>query len=124
MSARSHSFILLACAAVGTIASPVISRDVVASSTSIAPAAIVVSTDSPAGVDLFDVEAVQLTDEVLRNVNAQTNVTDLLALVGFGNDTDSGAATLSRRSGACKAFPGGWNYPKPQIWSIFDLLLG
>lgn len=119
MAVRSHSLLLLAHVAAVSLASPVIGRDAVRSSTAIAPAAITVSTESPAGVDLFDVEAVQLTDEVLRHVNSQTSGTDLLALVGFGNDTDAGAAALSRRSGACKAFPGDWNYLKPLTWTVW-----
>ncbi len=64
------------------------------------------SADSPTGANLFIVEAVQLTEEVLEEINAQTDESGLLALVGFGNDTDSNAAALSRRSGACKTFPG------------------
>ena len=123
MTLRSQSLFLLACA-VGSIASPVVHRDAVASSTSIAPAATSVSTDSSAGVDLFDVEAIQLTDEVVKGINVQANDTDLRALIDFENNTNTNVAALSRRSGVCKVFPGDWNYPKSAIWSLFDLLLG
>ncbi|KAJ8108141.1 hypothetical protein OPT61_g8375 [Boeremia exigua] len=124
MAARGQSLFLLACAVLGTVASPVNSGDTVALNTSITPAAATVSTDSPAGAKLFEVEAVQLTEEVLQEISAQTSDTDLLALVGFGDDTDSDVATLSRRDGACKTFPGDGNYPKPTTWSTFDRLLG
>lgn len=123
MAAHSRFLFLLSCA-VGCIASPLAHRDAAASSASIAPAAARVSTDSVSGVDLFDVEAVQLTDQILHEINAQTNGTDLLALVGFQNTTESSASLLLRRSGSCKVFPGDWNYPKSNTWSLLDLLLG
>lgn len=124
MAIRSQSLLLLAHAAAWSFASPVIGRDATALSTAIAPAATTVSKDSPAGVELFDAETTQLTEQVLNDVNSHANGADLLALVGFGEDTDAAAAALSRRSGACKAFPGDENYPKPPVWSLFDLLLG
>lgn len=124
MIVLDHPIFLLACAAVGTVAGPVISRDASASATSIAPAATTVSTDSPAGVSLFEAEAVQLTEGVLNDIKVSTNATEILALVGFGNDTNLDVATLSRRTRSCKTFPGDWNYPKSLLWSGLDLLLG
>jgi hypothetical protein len=103
MTARSQS-LLLPASAVGSVASPVSSRDAVAPNTSIALAATIVLTDSSTGVDLFDVEAVQLIEEILKKVDAQANGTDMLALVGFENTTEPSVTALSRRSGACKAF--------------------
>lgn len=124
MTVHSYALLLLACATVGTVAKPVIPRDDVATSASIAPAATTLPSGSSAGVDLFDSETVQLTDQTLLKIDAQTNATDVVALVGFENSTDSTAAVLSRRSGICKTFPGDLNYPKPLVWSIFDTLLG
>lgn len=124
MIARNCSLFLLVCTATSTVASPVIARKGTASSTSVAPAATTVPADSSTGVDLFDNEAIQLTEQVLKDVSSQTNDTNVIALFDFQNDTDSDAAALSRRSGACKAFPGDWNYPKSLTWSLFDLLLG
>lgn len=124
MTAPRYTTLLLACATVGTVAKPINAYDAASASASIAPAATTVPTESSAGVDLFDSETVQLTEQTLISANAQTNVTDVLALVGFENDTDSEATELSRRSGVCKTFPGDLNYPKSLIWSVFDLLLG
>jgi hypothetical protein len=120
MAARSLLFVLLA----GVRASPFVARQDVDTST--APAATTVFTDSPAGVELFSVEAVQLTDEGLRAASAQANSsTDVLTLFGF-EDSISAANTrrLAQRSGGCKVFPGDWNYPSSLVWNIFDSLLG
>lgn len=124
MAIRSQALLLLAHTAASSLASPVVGRDATASGTAIAPAATTVSSQSPAGVELFDAETVQLTEEVLRDVNSKENGTDLLSMVGFGDDPGAAAAALSRRDSACKAFPGDWNYPKQIVWSLFDLLLG
>jgi hypothetical protein len=124
MSARG-SLLLLAASAIGALGNPVVIRDAAATETSIAPAATTVSADSSAGVALFPGEVVQLTDDVLKVADSQTEEVDVLALFGFENSTDTTAATKrAKRSGACKAFPGDWNYPKSLVWSIFDLLLG
>jgi hypothetical protein len=124
MSARG-SLLFLAASAIGALGSPVVVRDA-ATTESVAPAATTVPADSSAGVALFPVEAVQLTDEVLKVADSQTEEVDVLALFGFQNSTDTttAAARRAKRSGACKAFPGDWNYPKSLVWSIFDLLLG
>lgn len=123
MSPRGHVFVLLANA-LGTLASQVVVRDAKASNVSIAPAAATVSAASIAGVELFGFESIQLTDEVLQTVISQTNETDLLAIVGFENGSDRPVANDNERSGACKTFPGDWNFPLPAVWSLFDALLG
>ena len=83
MTAHSYALLLLACATLGIVAKPVIPRDDVATSASIAPAATTVPSGSSAGVDLFDSEIVQLTDQTLIEIDAQTNTTDVVALVDF-----------------------------------------
>jgi hypothetical protein len=122
MPARGSLF-FLAAIGIGALGTPVDIRDVVAAKASIAPAATTVPTDSPAGAALFPAEAVQLTDEALRLANDQTDEVDVVALFGFENST-AATAKNARRSGACKAFPGDWNYPKKLVWNVFDLLLG
>jgi hypothetical protein len=121
MTAHSYALLLLACGIAGIVAKPVVARDGLATS---APAATTVPSGSSAGVDLFKSETVQLTDEVLREIDAQADGADVLALVGFEIDTDSALASQSRHSGACKVFPGDKNYPQPETWSLFDGLLG
>jgi len=123
MSLRGY-FLLFLGNAIGGLASPAVTRYASAADASTAPAATTVSLASSAGVDLFDAEAVQLTDDVLNSVKAQTNETDILAVFGFENSTGTAEVRLDRRSGFCKAFPGDWNYPVPAVWSLFDLLLG
>ncbi|CAG5182752.1 uncharacterized protein ALTATR162_LOCUS10317 [Alternaria atra] len=117
MSARG-SLLFLAANAIGALGSPVALRDVT-------PAAATVSADSPAGVALFPLETVQLTDEALKTADSQTSEVDVGALFGFdgGNETKA-IAKRALRSGQCKAFPGDSNYPKEWVWSVFDLLLG
>jgi hypothetical protein len=122
MPARA-SLLLLAANVVGSLGSPVVVRDAVATEVSMAPAATIVPTDSPAGAALFPAEAVQLTEEALKLANDQTDEVDVVALFGFENST-AAAAKNARRSGACKAFPGDKNYPKKLVWNVFDLLLG
>jgi hypothetical protein len=121
MTAHSYALLLLVYAVAGIVANPVVARNGLDRS---APAATTVPSGSSAGVDLFKSETVQLTDEVLRKIDAQTDGADVLALVGFEVDTDSAIASQSRHSGACKVFPGDGNYPQPETWSLFDVLLG
>ncbi|KAI8941278.1 hypothetical protein NX059_002508 [Plenodomus lindquistii] len=121
MSSRGCLFVLLVNA---VVANPVVVRDATASDASIAPATATVSADSPAGVDLFSAEAVQLTDDVLESIDAQVNGTDVLALIGFDDSAGSAGAKRTRGNAACKTFPGDWNYPLPIVWSLFDTLLG
>lgn len=120
MSPRGCLLALLANA-IGVVASPVAVRDATAS---ISPAATTVSRNSPAGAELFSAEAVQLTDKVLEKADAQINGTDIFTLIGFDDSTKSAGVRRNRRSGACKTFPGDWNYPLPSVWSLFDAFLG
>ncbi|KAF2850140.1 FAD/FMN-containing isoamyl alcohol oxidase-like protein MreA [Plenodomus tracheiphilus IPT5] len=110
--------------ALGTVATPVDVRDATLSFASITPAATTVPTDSPAGINLFSTEAIQLTDAVLETVGAQTNRTDILALIGFDDNASSTEARKARQNGSCKTFPGDWDYPLPSVWSLFDAFLG
>ncbi|KAF2028117.1 FAD/FMN-containing isoamyl alcohol oxidase-like protein MreA [Setomelanomma holmii] len=116
------STLLLSTALV--IANPVVLRDEPSSVARIAPAATTLPANSSAGAELFHAEVIQLTDDILEVADSQTNTTDVLALFGCERTDAATAARLARRSGACKTFPGDWNYPIPAVWSIFDLLLG
>ncbi|KAH9859681.1 hypothetical protein IAQ61_011462 [Plenodomus lingam] len=123
MSLRCCLLVLLATT-VGVVASPVVVRDTTASDVSIVPAATTVSTNSPAGVELFKSEAIQLTDGVLMNADAQINDTDVLALVGFDDSSKPAGPRRARHNGTCKTFPGDRDYPLPTVWSLLDSLLG
>ena len=113
----SRSFILsLACAALAT-AQP--------STVSISPAAETITTTStPANVPLFDIETIQLTDDVVSELHSNPDVSKYASLFEFG---DANSATVrSRRAQAqrCKTMPGDALYPSKLVWSIFDRLSG
>lgn len=122
MSLRGCIFVFLANA-FNSVAAPVVSHDTPLDSP-FATAVVTVASGSLAGVDLFENEAIQLTDKTLDTINTQTNETDILAVFGFDTISDSKSAKIDHRSGACKAFPGDWDYPRSAVWSLFDLLLG
>lgn len=122
MSLRNQLWLLLAAATASNAVSGI--ENDATSVTSIAPAAATVSASSPAGVDLFPVERVQLTEKSLQATNAQLPDTDLLELFGFQNTDGSLTTRRSKQSGSCKVFPGDWNFPPSLVWKVFDLVLG
>ena len=113
----SRSFILsLACAALATAQSRTVY---------VSPAAETITTTStPANVPLFDIETIQLTDDVVSKLHGNPDVAKYASLFEFG-DVNS-AAVRSRRAQAqrCKTMPGDALYPSKLVWSIFDRLSG
>ena len=94
---------------------------------SIAPAATVVSTNTSAGIPLFDVEAVQLTPLVITDLVNDDQVSEYAYLFAFDNSTTIGASTRARhirQATKCKTYPGDLLWPSKIVWSIFDLVLG
>lgn len=96
---------------------------------SIEPAATVVPTDSSAGVPLFAVEAVQLTDPVITELvnDDDAQISDYAYLFAFDNSSAITPAARSRRvrrAAKCKTYPGDLLWPSKLIWGIFDLVLG
>jgi hypothetical protein len=94
---------------------------------SIAPAATIVSTNTSAGIPLFDLEAVQLTDLVLTDLANDDQVSEYVYLFAFENSTTIGASTRARRvrrATKCKTYPGDLLWPSKVVWGIFDLVLG
>ncbi|KAF2627204.1 hypothetical protein BU25DRAFT_469653 [Macroventuria anomochaeta] len=94
---------------------------------SVAPAAETVTTVStPANVPLFDIETVQLTDNVVAELQSNPEVAEYASLFEFG-DANSTAAVRSRHARSaqrCKTMPGDALYPSKLVWALTDLLLG
>lgn len=82
--------------------------------TTLAPAAAVVDGDQ-----LFPIERVQLTDDVIANL---TEIGLDAALFDFGSDIN--ASAVDKRTHACKVFPGDNAWPSPFIWMTLNLLSG
>lgn len=99
--------ISLTCAALVTV------QDFVSSFTaSMAPAAkIVVNSLNPANVGLFDVEAVQLADKVVAELQDNPDAAKYASPFEFGNtnSTAAGHARRVRRALRCKTMPGGYS---------------
>jgi len=116
----SKSFIIsLACTALATAQGSVPSF-----TGSIAPAAeTVASTSTPANVPLFETEALQLTDNVVAELQSNEDVAEFASLFAFG-DTDSTATRRARSTQRCKTMPGDALYPNEDVWKVFDLLSG
>ena len=114
----------LACAALATAQSSAVPSF----TASVAPAAETVATDAtPANVDLFDVEAVQLTDNVVADIQSNPDIAQFASLFEFedsANSTLSARSRRVRRTQRCKTMPGDALYPSKLAWSVFDLLLG
>jgi hypothetical protein len=118
----TRSFTLsLACAVVATAQSASLTA-------SIAPAAETLATDvTPANIALFDVETVQLTDNVIAAMQENPELAEYASLFEFGdnsNSTLSARTHRARRSRRCKTMPGDLLYPSKPVWDIFDRLLG
>jgi hypothetical protein len=121
----TKSFTLsLACAALATAQSSAIPSF----TASIAPAAETVASDAtPAKVALFDTEVVQLTDNVVSELQNNPDVAEYASLFEFedsSNSTISARIRRVRKSLRCKTMPGDVLYPNKLVWGIFDLLLG
>lgn len=87
-----------------------------ASATTAVKATVVPAPSQP----LLDFEEVQLTESALSALNETE-----LQLFGFENSTSESASTRKRSSsGACKVFPGDFQWPSKPIWSLFNLVLG
>jgi hypothetical protein len=120
MLAKSFTF-SLACATFAT------ARDA-SSPASVAPAAEIVATvNTPANVPLFNVETVQLTDNVIAAIQENAYLSEYASLFEFEdspNSTLSARVRRARRSLRCKTMPGDPLYPNKAAWGIFDSLLG
>lgn len=91
---------------------------------SITPAAeTITSTSTPANVPLFENEAVQLTNDVVAELQSNKEVAEYAALFEFG-DTNSKATRQALSTQRCKTMPGDALYPNKAVWQIFDLLSG
>ncbi|KAJ4368361.1 hypothetical protein N0V83_006718 [Neocucurbitaria cava] len=114
----------LACAALTTAQS----SDLPSFTASVAPAAETVAPDATsANVALFEVEAVQLTDAVVADIQSNPDLAEYASLFEFedsSNSTLSARTRRARRSLRCKTMPGDALYPSSLVWGIFDLLLG
>ncbi|CAG8948804.1 hypothetical protein HYFRA_00001927 [Hymenoscyphus fraxineus] len=72
----------------------------------------------PANATFFDYETVQLTNDSLLGLNADT-----LALFGF-NDEGASLNLTARSTSSCRVYPGDLLWPNTIIWTQFDVLLG
>ncbi|PGH15053.1 hypothetical protein AJ80_05678 [Polytolypa hystricis UAMH7299] len=89
------------------------------------PAAATVAADSDAGVDLFEVETVQLTDDVLAVLGETEGAAEYAHLFQFDNSTE--ISSLERRFGfspSCKVLPGDAAWPGTLVWTLFNILTG
>lgn len=113
----SRSFILsLACAALATAQSRTVS---------VSPAAETITTTStPANVPLFDIETIQLTDDVVSELHGNPDVAKYASLFEFGDVNSTTARSRRAQAQRCKTMPGDALYPSKLVWSIFDRLSG
>lgn len=118
----SKSFVLpLACVAFATAQGSVPSF-----TASVAPAAETVTTVStPANVPLFKAETVQLTEDVVAELQDNPEVTQYAYLFEFGdaNSTTAINTLHMRYASRCKTMPGDALYPNKLVWGLTDLLL-
>jgi hypothetical protein len=95
--------------------------------TSVAPAAeTVTATSTPANVPLFDRETVQLTDNVISELQTNPDVATFASLFEFGdaNTTSAERTRRARSAQRCKTMPGDALYPSKPVWALIGLLLG
>lgn len=121
----AKSFTLsLACAALATAQSSVAPSF----TASVAPAAeTIASSTTPADVPLFDDELVQLTDNIVAELQNNPDLAEYASLFEFEDSANSSVSARARRvrkALRCKTMPGDFLYPGKLTWSIFDLLLG
>jgi hypothetical protein len=74
------------------------------------------SRRAPSGDYLFGYETNQLTDAALASLSAHEQTL-------FGFDDSAVKSGPSRRSGACKLYPGDDAWPSEQTWDRFDALV-
>jgi hypothetical protein len=94
---------------------------------SIAPAAETVSNATPAKIPLFDSETIQLTDNVITELQNSSHSKEFASLFEFedsSNSTIGARASRVRKALRCKTMPGDALYPNETAWSVFDELLG
>lgn len=77
---------------------------------------------TPSGT-YFPSESLQLTDDVLDEVEAAIQNKSVSDLFKFG-DAQVDSAVSKRSSRSCKTLPGDWLWPSNWVWEIFDSLLG
>lgn len=82
------------------------------------PAAANVSKESAAGAELFNNEAIQLTDSVLVDLKNDDDFAQYAPLFAFGNDSNG------NEEEDCKTYPGDPQWPSEELWGAFDELLG
>ncbi|ROW09306.1 hypothetical protein VPNG_05833 [Cytospora leucostoma] len=91
-----------------------------ASNISLAPA--VTQVADTAG--LSQAESLQLTDQVLGNVDSQlvaAGLGNISSIFDFGNNN---TAVTKRSSSQCKTYAGDSSWPSDTVWQAFDSLLG
>jgi hypothetical protein len=92
--------------------------------TNIEPAVTRVPTTSAAGAPLQHPEKLQLTDQVVARLFANSSTAEVAKYFSFENNPGSTAARIKRVStSACRTFPGDAAWPKDQVWDIFSSLL-
>lgn len=97
--------------------------------TDVAPAATTVPSPPEAAVPLFTEEAVQLTDNVVADLQNDESVAEFAYLFAF-EDSPVNETTQSvrrhrvKRFSRCKTSPGDLLWPSKLAWGVFDLLLG
>lgn len=118
---KSHVLIAACTALAGArILTPVLNA-------SVAPAAeTVTATSTPANVPLFDYETVQLTDDVVAELQTNSAVAAFASFLEFGDaNTTSAVHTRQARSAQhCKTMPEDALYPSKTVWELIDTLLG
>lgn len=90
---------------------------------SIQSAAVKVPPVSVAGTPYFEYETQQLTEEVIKSIEVDSDAAEYISLFDF----DNGAYTDTFRPSThkkCKVFPGDEDWPSEKKWNKFDKLLG
>jgi len=106
--------VLLSLAVAGAVAS-----------SAIPPAVTEVETPLEASVELFEEETLQVTDDVIAELQNNEDVGELANLFAFGESEVVGERKRRvRRTLKCKTAPGDFLWPSTSTWKVFDLLLG
>ena len=89
--------------------------------TAIEPAATTIPGESSSGAQLFKPETTQLTDEVIRRIDADQATAEYSKLFHFNDPSNNSSLPPS---GFCKSFPGDSTWPSKEAWDVFDALSG